>query len=606
LIQAYESLRTVGNLLLSNSDFRLFVGDLVTIGRQVFADTAFSLSATVEEAGKQIEPSREDTEAIQKPGADEAPAPTSEDLGQNASQVSQTVGNGMLQTGQDAVASIKDNLSGDQKDTLIYRLKQAVLKLRKRDDYSDSVSTISLLIQRYAMAYSRVVDETLNTTKDDIKPNAELDQAMRNFWSLLCSFGDRKEWELLEGKVKKVMEHSQKDPEFESLMTDVGNAIQKLLTDPDFFESAERKIEELREKSKKVGTDSTLRQDVDALLTQAQSTFHSVSQDKEVAHLTHTTRKILSLLAPTNKAVTQDLLTDALHIIFPLFIRTIQFIPIPRLEVSIPEMDLLLENLILEPGRTINNSSFLPYKLNISTKNDLSIRKTHSKRTVSSMKTLITVSITGLTLSAQDLGFWIRVHSGFLFRFADEGIASFALDERGIDITLQLELGREKLERILSLRNVKVHIHKLDYKFAKSRLSWIANWVLKPFLKQLIRRSLEKTIAEAIAEGLCSANRELVFARERLRATRIADPQDIATFVKAVTARLTPEEDPDTYTRVGIEPPGGGVFKGVYAPGSIVKLWEEEARRAEEIIEDGDEEGTGWRNPIFDVGVMAI
>jgi hypothetical protein len=576
------------------------------VGRRVFADTAFSLSEKVEEAGKQIEPSKDETKAVQEPGADDGPAPTSEDLEQNIMQISKVAGNGMLETGQDALASAKENFSGDQKDTLLYRLKQAVLKLRKRNDYSDSVSTIALLIQRYATAYSRVVDETISTAKEDVETNAELDRAMRNFWSLISSFGDRKEWELLEEKFKKIMEHSQTDPEFESLMRDLGNSIQKLLTNPDFFESAERKIQELREKSKEVGTNSSLRQDLDALLSQIQDTFNSVVQDKEVARLIKTSQNILQLLVPTNPAVTQDLLTDAINIFLPLFIRTIQYIPFPRIEVSVPQMDLLLENLILEPGRTVNNTSFLPYKLNISTLTDLSVRKAHSKRTTSSLSTKITVAVNGLTLSANDLGFWIRAHSGFFFRFADEGIASFALDERGIDIVLEMELGRERLEQILSLRNVKVHIHKLNYKFHRSRLSWIANWVFKPFLKQLIRRSLEKTVAEAIADGLRTANRELVFARERLRATRIADPQDIATFIKAVTARLTPAEDPDVYTRVGVDAPGSGVFKGVYAPGSIVKLWEEEATRAEEVIEDGDPEGRGWRNPIFDVGVIAM
>jgi hypothetical protein len=34
----------VGGLLLTNADFRLFVDDIVTVGRQIFADTAESLA----------------------------------------------------------------------------------------------------------------------------------------------------------------------------------------------------------------------------------------------------------------------------------------------------------------------------------------------------------------------------------------------------------------------------------------------------------------------------------------------------------------------------------------------------------------------------------
>ena len=144
---------------------------------------------------------------------------------------------------------------------------------------------------------------------------------------------------------------------------------------------------------------------------------------------------------------------------------------------------------------------------------------------------------------------------------------------------------------------MRVHIHKLDYTLRKSKLSWLG-WLFKPFLKHLIRRSLEKTLAESIADILHAANRELLYARERLRATRIADPQDLLTFVKAVVARLKPEEDPDMYTRVGVDAPTKGVFENVYTPGSIVKLWHEEAMRAEESIE---ERGEKWRNAIFDI-----
>jgi len=109
---------------------------------------------------------------------------------------------------------------------------------------------------------------------------------------------------------------------------------------------------------------------------------------------------------------------------------------------------------------------------------------------------------------------------------------------------------------------------------------------------------MEVQLANAIADGLHAANRELLFARERLRATRISNPDDLKTFFKAIMARLTPEDDPDLYSRVGVEQPGKGVFRGVYAPGSVVKLWHEQAAQAAERVEDYERDG--WRNDIFD------
>lgn len=562
----------------------------------MFADTAFSLSNVAEEAGKQLEPSEEQQKTIAHPGADEGSPPTANDLGNEVADVSKVVGNGLVKTGQDALESLKENVSGDQKETLINRLKQAVLKLRKRNDYSDSVSTIGLLIKRYAKVYSRVVDQTISKAQDDLEPNPELERAVKNFWSFLSSFGDRKEWDLLEEKFKKVMEHSQSDPQFEELMTDVGNSVEKLLTDPDFFESADRKIKELRERSKEVGSESSIRKDVEDLLEQIQVTFKSVIEDPDISKLIKTTTQIAYILSPVNNITNPDLLDDALHVFIPLLIQAIQYIPIPRLEVSVPEMDLLLENLIIEPGRTVNNTSFLPYKLRIETYNDLEIRKAKF-RTTTSATSLVTIKLDGLSFRADEIGFWLRAHSGIL-RLADEGIASFQLDEKGIDIHMDIEIGKEKLEKILTLKAVRVHIHNFSYTLRKSKFSWLA-WLMKPLLRPIIRKTMEIQLAKAIADGMHAANRELLFARERLRATRISDPQDIRTFIKAVLARLTPEDDPDVYTAVGVRPSGSPVFKGVYAPGSVVKLYEEEAARAGERVDDYEVEG--WRNDIFEV-----
>ena len=491
-------------------------------------------------------------------------------------------------------------MTGEQQETLLNRLKQAVLKLRKRNDYSDSVSTIGLLIKRYALAYSRAVDETVSTAQNDVHTNPELDIAVKNFWSLISSFGDKEEWKKLEQKVNKVMDHSQKDPEFESLMMDVGNSVQKLLTDPDFFASADKKIQELREKAKEVDSESTLRKDVEDLLSQMQLTFKSVLEDEDISKLITTSTRLFNILSPLHAATNKDLINDFLHVFIPLLIQTIQYIPIPRLEVSVPEIDLLLENLIVEPGHTVNNTSFLPYKLRIETYNDLEIRKAKF-RTTTAVTSLVTGKVDGLSVRAEEVGFWLRAHSG-IFRLADEGIMSFELDERGIDIALDIEIGQEKLEKILTLKAVRVHVHKLTYSLRKSKFSWLA-WLIKPILRPIVRKVLEKQVATAIADGLHAANRELLYARERLRATRISDPEDIRTFVKAIITRLTPEEDPDVYTAVGVKP-SEGVFKGVYAPGSVVKLWEEEARQAGERIDDYS--AKGWRNEIFDVQTIMM
>ena len=111
----------------------------------------------------------------------------------------------------------------------------------------------------------------------------------------------------------------------------------------------------------------------------------------------------------------------------------------------------------------------------------------------------------------------------------------------------------------------------------------------------------------AVGDFFHAANRELLYARERLRATRISDPKDLTTFFKTVLTRLTPAEDPDLYSNVGVRGAAdqrGNIFAGVYAPGSVVKLWDEEATRAAEVVDDNASQG--WRNEIFDVQARSM
>lgn len=510
--------------------------------------------------------------------------------------------NGSVEVAKTAAESAKERLEGDEGRTLANRLKETVLSLRQRKDYSESVSTISLLIKRYAFVYSRAAAEVSEVAAEDTHQNAELDRAVHNAWALLTSFGDKKQWDLCEQQFKQVMSHKDNDPAFENMMVEVGNSLQKMLTDPSFFDNAQAKFEELRAQAKKIGKESNLHEDVENLLRQVEATFQSVLHDEDVHKLLGTTYRLLSILSPMNRTTNPDLLQDAINVFVPLLISAIQYIPIPRLELSTCEIDLLLENLIIEPGTTVHKTSFLPYRLKVETYNDVDIYRTHALRTATASKHLITVKLDGLSARADEVGFWLRAHSG-IFRLADEGIAGFALDERGIDIHVDVEVCRERLEQILTLKAVRVHIHKLNYQFRKSKFSWLG-FLFKPLLRPIIRKTLEKQLASTLADFFHSANRELLYARERLRATRIANPDDLLTFIKAVMARLTPPEDPETYTRIGVAQPGKGVFKGVYAPGSIVKVWNEEGARAAERVEEYD--AGGWRNEIFDTHVSLL
>ncbi|KAK2811364.1 hypothetical protein FQN50_002241 [Emmonsiellopsis sp. PD_5] len=599
---ARESIRTFTSLLLTNADFRRLIDDLATIGRVIFADTASSLSETAAKAAKKAEPSAEEITNLETNDSQSNGAPTTEHLQGEVEHAASIAREGIADTGKAAIRSAEENVFGNYKSNLLYRLKRTVQDLRKQDGYDTSVSTIACLIKRYAAIYSRSVETTIAAAEDDVEVNDELREGVRNLWTFLGSFGDRNEWALLESKFHDMVKHSEKDPEFETLLMEIGNSIQSLLTDPEFFDSASERMDDLKNKSSEISSESPLRQDINACLQQLNRAINTVPKDENVAKLLTATKKLGGDLSNAFHKKAPRVSEDALNVFLPILIRSIQHIPIPRLEISVPQMDLLLENVVLEPGHTFHASSFLPHRVLVTTRNDIEVCKAHSKAATTSVKNVVTITINGLNVSANEFGYWIRTHAPFLPYFGDEGIASFALDQRGIDISLDIEIGRDRIERMISLLAVRVHIHKLDYTIHKGTWSFMW-WVLKPFLKHMVRRVLEKKIAEQIVAAAHVLNRELVFARERLRATRIAGPQNLATFARAVLTRVTPKMHSDFYVRVGMDAHRHGVFKDVYAPGSLMKVWKEQGEGAQEAVESGDQSGGAhmtWRNDIFD------
>lgn len=590
-----ESLNTVFSIALLNKDFRVFVADLGTISKQVLRDATSALGDASKEVSKELDQDGGDAEALKATDKSKDAPETIEAIKEQSKDLADNVREDVANAANEAYSSVEEHTSGESRRILISRLKKAVTGLRKTPDYSDSVSALSMLLKRYLNMYLAVGVDAANTLEDNVESNEQAHEAAREFWQFMVQFGDKEKWDAVKKSFEKLVEENKSDENLEGLVDKLGNTLQSILSDPEFFDNIENNLKDLRTEVNDISADTTIGQDAGDVLNALQEALLAAVDDKDVQNLKETSLRLINILFPSGEAFNTDLVSDSANLFLPLMVQAVQYIPIPRVEVSTPAIDLLLENLVLEPGKTVNNSSFLPFKLQVQTRNDVDVTKARFGMR-SSLTSLLTVKIAGLSIAAEDLGYWFKLHSGIL-RMTDEGLGSFHLDKRGIDITLDVELGRDNLENLVSLRNVDVKIHHLNYTLGKSKFACLA-WLFKPLIRPIVRKSLESKISSSIGDGLVFFNRELVFARERLRATRICGPTDVWTFVRAVAARLVPEDDPDINARVGVQP-GEGVFKGRYAPGSLVKLWEEEARDADQNVFEYRRDG--WKNAIFDV-----
>lgn len=589
---ACTSLSDVGSLLLNNAEFRVFLGDLTTIGREVLRDVAFSLSAVSKEVGQEVSPPEGDGDAAKPLYSNADNPPSSCDLKEDAAGVTGAVAEGAGKVSRHASTSVSD-ISQEERETLLDRLKKTILGLRQRPDYTQSVSTLSPILRNCVKAYTQTLSETAESMEDDIQTNRETELALYNFWQFVISIGEPGRWKELEDAFKTMLENAHGDPQFERHVDQVADFLQAMLTDPEFYDSPEDRLTKLYNEFRPKSA-SSLHRDTDVFFSKLKLACSAALRDQDVRRLTESAKDVGDVLQ--KNAMSRTLLSDCMNVFAPRLVDAIQYIPIPRLEVASPTLDILLENLILEPGKTTNRSSFFPHRVGFSTRNDVVITKGRVN-TTSRLCTFVRLSLSGMSVSAADVGCWLRYHSGPL-RFASEGLVSVALDQRGVDVALDLEIGRDRIDELLSVRDVHVRVHRFNYEVRKADVSWIT-WLLKPLLRPIIRKLIEVRMKCAIKDVCTSVNRELLFARERLRATKVANPTDMWTFLRALTARLGSKQDADQYLRLGIDEPGMGVFEGVYAPGSLVKVWNEEQSRKGERARQSRRDG--WRNSIFNI-----
>ncbi|KAL5612688.1 hypothetical protein BROUX41_004221 [Berkeleyomyces rouxiae] len=473
------------------------------------------------------------------------------------------------------------------------RIQHLIGSLSQQNTYASSAGTISHLLRQYLQAYARAADEAADAVGRHIEPNDASGQAFKSFWKFLTGLGDGDQWRRTEASFHEVLHLGRDEASLELMAVQISDLVEDMLTKPEFFDNPEARLKDFKNETVNVAPgfgDALL-----DLLASLGDALASVGDDADLLALGDTTGQIVDVLFPDGKGYNTALLSDVTNSAIPLLLSTIQYIPIPRVEISTPQIDLLLENLVLEPGKSIGGSSFFPHDISIDNMLSLSMSK-RRRRAYTDTKGQITITTRGVCMKADNVGYWMHVHKS-LARFRDSGLASFAVDGRGMDIEMELDL-RNSNTNMLVLRRVKVTVHQLAYKLRASKFSCIAS-LCKPLIKPILKAAMERQIEKLVRDNMADLNTELVFARERVRAARTAHPRSPGTFVRAVCARRHRDRY-DIDVRVGVTQPGKGVFRGRYAPGSLVREWN--AERVRERTNDHRYKADGWRSDIFSKG----
>ena len=374
--------------------------------------------------------------------------------------------------------------------------------------------------------------------------------------------------------------------------------------------------------------DISLQFSLDGFLSQMYTVSISILHDPTLANFLTASISLISLIP---ERMTLQRLVGYGDTLLPKLLSRLPCIPIPRLEILSPSVDLLMENLIVTP--IPDGSSLLPSTVKIKTNTTLNLTDSHSNSKSTTVTAVYTNNLTPLT--AQKVGYILRLHpTRFFPTITSRGLISLTLPKGVSFVVTHNPFPAKGSPKI----RVRVRIPELTYTVVDSTGCGGVMTFLRPLLSPVIRALAEAKVEEAIAEVVEDLEKEASLARERIRGAKAVGLTGWGDVVKAIWEGLGESffggkagtgtnsnegvgdddaDNDDVEISLGISgtrpnpkliPKEDGKerkgWEGVYAPGSVVGLWEEEERRERERERElqmhrGRWRGGGWRSGVF-------
>jgi hypothetical protein len=292
-----------------------------------------------------------------------------------------------------------------------------------------------------------------------------------------------------------------------------------------------------------------------------------------------------------------DLLKDLRDIILPSIFENVRYVPIPRIEVSDPMVDVVVENL------TIESDNLMPNVVEFGSDNYF---RWGRKKITNKRDNKIMIAMSGIQADLRDVSYYIKKKEGFP-SITDRGVMDIFLGGEGLSVKIAASTAQKNdKEHFVKLDKVNVSIKNMDIKLKKSSHKLLFN-TFKPMLFRVVRPALQKVvegqIREAFKKGDLFAHDIHTEAKRAQEAAR-EDPENAPSIfarysdsiraraqAKAKKAESVVKRDTKVQTVMTLH---DSIFPDIELPGGVSSKATEYADLAAK--------GERWESPIFSIG----
>ncbi|KAG9246086.1 hypothetical protein BJ878DRAFT_498568 [Calycina marina] len=497
---------------------------------------------------------------------------------------------------------LQGKMPEERREQTIWRLRKMVVEIQGHSDYQQAIDTLLKLAETYAGHANTVAQQSGGAVKGARADNS-LQKAENDLKTLIERFANSTSANDLFESINQIYRDADQDPELKSWFKKTDSYVRKCLQQQGYI-MEDRATEEwngLYDHGEYL-LRGRYRNHTNRIVDEIRFLVDQFDKDPLNKRFAESINKLFKDLGndengkPTFKP---HLMKDLTEVIVPSVFENINYIPIPRIEVSDPMIDVVVENLIIE------SDNLMPNVLEIANDNYFKWgRKAINNKNSNS----VMVSVAGIQMDLKDVAYYVKKKQGFP-SVTDLGVADIFLGGSGLSFKMKLST-TDKTDRqnFFKVEKVDVDVQNFDIKLKKSNHKLLFA-LAKPLMLKVLRPALQKAIEKVIkdkAHELDSLAYEIKKEVDRAQKEVIDHPEDAPNiynryynaFQKKLMqgrqeAEKVKERAKDTKINTAVTKQDS-IFPDIHLPGGISS----KATEYKELAQKGEE----WRSPIFKLG----
>lgn len=492
---------------------------------------------------------------------------------------------------------LKKKVPQERREQTIWRLKKMILECQQHPDYQEAITTLLDLAEQYGGHANTLAQGGTGTVKG---ARSSLAQAEADLKTLIERFANGTSSDDLWSAVNQIYEDAQRDPELKDWFKSMDKYIRRSLQEQGYIleEASTQEWNKLYDHG-----DYLLRQKykthTDRVIDEIKFLAGQFDEDAQNKQFAVTVEKLFTDLGndengkPTFKP---HLVKDITEVILPAVFENVAYIPVPRIEYSDPQVDAVIENLVLE------SDNFTPNLLEINSENHL---RWGRKKVTSKHQHAFEIKVSGVQMDLRDVSFYVKKKQGFP-SITDQGVMDIILAGEGFGFTLKMSSADKKdSQNFFKVDKVDVNIKNMKLKVKKSKHKLLFA-VAKPIALKAMRPAIQKAAEKAIKDNFNKADaflKQVQVEADRALEEAREDPQNapniykryVDAFQKQLLQGKKKAVDAVADKKVNYAiTQEDSIFKDIKLPGGISS----KATEYKELARKGEK----WESPVFSIG----